>query len=290
MLRTSSSTKYYSVRGTTTSAIFDDIQTNGLFDNKARRAVGLTSGEWSLDWRGSETRPRLCSAGSMTITLNLVITLPEHRQLDDLSSDLRIKWRRFAARVAAHEQRHVDIYLSGATTMKTRLEAALAKLSSCAEIENAIRTIWIREQAETEQAQDTFHVDDEAEIQNDRKPLRVEIDINQTRLTAISSEVQGLDHTLADLKRQSDALHVRIDAVKAELTTSGASPAHCSQSHLTKQEIQALCQRYGALVAAINALVDLHNGAMSRRGSLRDEHNRVVEVTNGLIEALNWTR
>jgi len=57
MLKTSSSTRYYSVRGTTTGAIFDDIEKNGLFDTKARRAIGLTSGEWSIDWRGIETRP-----------------------------------------------------------------------------------------------------------------------------------------------------------------------------------------------------------------------------------------
>jgi predicted secreted Zn-dependent protease len=290
ILRTSNSTKYYPVRGATTSAIFDDIGRNGLFDNKARREVGLTSGEWSLDWRGTEMRPGLCSPGSLTITLTLVITLPEHSQLKDLSPDVRMKWQRFAASVAAHEQRHVDIYLTGATTMKARMEAALTQSSSCAELEKTIRTIWIREQAETEQAQDTFHVDDEAKIRNDRKPLQGEIHTNQTRLAAIHSDIQDLDQTLADLKRQSDALHVRIDAVKATMSTSRVSPAHCSQSPVAKREIQALCQRYGTLVAAINALAELHNQAISRRGSLVDEHNRVVEATNGLIEALSWTR
>jgi hypothetical protein len=35
ILTTSSSTQYYSVRGTTTGAIFDDIERNGLFDHKA---------------------------------------------------------------------------------------------------------------------------------------------------------------------------------------------------------------------------------------------------------------
>src|SRR3989475_6439740 len=85
MLKTSSSTRYYSVRGTTTGAIFDDIEKNGLFDTKARRAIGLTSGEWSIDWRGIETRPALCSPESMTITLKLVVTLPQHDQLNDLS-------------------------------------------------------------------------------------------------------------------------------------------------------------------------------------------------------------
>jgi hypothetical protein len=33
-LKTSSSTRYYSVRGTTTGAIFDDIERNGLVDEQ----------------------------------------------------------------------------------------------------------------------------------------------------------------------------------------------------------------------------------------------------------------
>src|SRR2546425_518400 len=129
ILKINSSTRYYSVRGMTTGAIFDDIDRNGLFDNKARRAMGLTSGEWSMDWKGIGTRSAFCSPESMTITLNLVVTLPQHDHLNDLSQDIRTNWQRFAARVAAHEQRHVDIYLNGAKTTKARMEAILARPS-----------------------------------------------------------------------------------------------------------------------------------------------------------------
>ncbi len=289
VLKTSSSTRYYSVRGTTTGVIFDDIERNGLFDTKARRAIGLTSGEWSIDWRGIETRPGLCSPESMTITLNLVVTLPQHDQLNDLSRDIRTNWQRFAARVAAHEQRHVEIYLNGAKTTKTRMEAILTKPSACSALENVIRRLWAGQQAEIEKAQDQFHLEDEAKIQNDQKPLQAQIDVNQTRLTAIGAEILSLEQTLGDLKRQRDTTHASIDAVKAEMAKSGAAPPTCSQSRLTSR-IQALCQQYNTLVAAHNALVDQHNGAVSRRNSLADEHNRVIAVTNGLIEALNWTR
>ena len=289
MLKTSRSTQYYSVRGTTTSAIFDDIERNGLFDTKARRAVGLTSGRWSIDWKGVETRPGTCSLESMTITLNLVVTLPKHDLPNDLSQDIRTNWQRFAASVAAHEQRHVDIYLDGAKTMKTRMEAILTKSSSCSEVKSAVRSIWDSQQAETERMQEEFHVEDEAKTQNDRKPLQVEIDANRRRLTAINSEIQVLDQTLDNLKRQLNTTQASIDAVKAEMAKSGASPPKCSQSPLTSS-IQALCQQYAALVAAYNLLADEHNGTASRRNSLAEEHHRVVAVTNGLIEAYNWTR
>lgn len=289
ILKISSSTQYYSVRGTTTGAIFDHIERNGLFDNQARRAIGLTSGEWNIDWKGIETRPASCSLESMTIALNLVVTLPQHDQLGDLSQDIRTNWQRFTERVAAHEQRHFDIYLNGAKTMKTRMEAILTKSSSCSELENAIRSIWASHQAETERAQDEFHLEDEGRIQNDRRPLQVQIDINQTRLTAINSEIRGLDQSLDDLKRDRNTTDARIDAAKAELGKSIASPLTCSQSRVTSR-IQLLCQQYNMLVAAYNALVDQHNGALSRRNYLADEHSRVVAVINGLIESLNWAR
>ena len=284
-----SSTRHYSVRGTTPGAIFDSIDRNGLFDNKARRAIGLTSGEMSIDWKGLETRPAFYNPTSMTVTLNLVVTLPQHDQLNELSPDIRTNWQRFAEKVAAHEQRHVDISLNGAKTMTTRMEAIVAKPSSCSELESAIRSVWAAQQAETERAQDEFHLEDEAKIQSDRKPLQVQVDIHQTRLTVINYQIRGLDQTLDDLKRKRATTHAGIDSVKAKMAKSGASLPKCSQARLPRW-IEALCQQYNALVAANNALVGQHNGAVVRRNDLTDEHNRVVAVSNGLIEALNWTR
>jgi predicted secreted Zn-dependent protease len=289
MIKTSSSVQYYSVRGTTADAIFDDIKGNGLFDNKGRRAVGLTSGKWSMDWERIETSPAVCRPESMTILLNLVVTLPQHDQLNDLSQGIRTNWQRFAASVAAHEQRHVDIYLNGAKTMKTRMDAITTKSSSCSELKNVVDSVWASQQAETERAQNEFHLEDEARVQNNRKPLQDQIDINKARLTAISSEFRSLDQTLDDVKRQRDTTHARIGAVEAEMAKSGASPPKCSQARLTSR-IQALCEEYKALVAADNALVDQHNGAASRRNNLADEHNRIVAVNNGLIDAYNWTQ
>ena len=289
VLKTSSSTQYYSVRGTTASAIFDAIDRNGLFDNEARRAVGLTSAEWSIDWKGSETRPGACSAESMTIALVLVVTLPKHDQLNDLSQSVRTNWQRFAARVAAHEQRHVDIYLNGARKMKSLVEATSTRTSSCSELESKVRGIWESQKAEIERAQNEFHLEDEARLREGQKPLRSRIDVNQTRLGAINSEIRGLDQTLENLKRQRDRTRAEIGAVKAELAKSGASLASCPQSRPTSGT-QALCQRYNGLVTAYDALVEQNNGVVSRRNTLAVEHNRLVAVINDFLEDLNWAR
>jgi len=289
ILTTSRSTQYYSVRGVTTDAIFDDIERNGLFDHNARRAVGLTSADWGIDWKGIETRPGLCGPESMTITMKLVVTLPRHDQLNDLSQHITTNWQRFSARVAAHEQRHVDIYLTGAKKMKTRMEAILTQMSSCSELTRMIHSIWASEQADTESAQEEFHLEDEAKSQNDRKPLQAQIDINQGRLTAIDSELRGLDQALGGSKGQHETTQAEIDAIKSEMAKVGVSPSSCSQSGLTTRA-QALCHDYNRLAQVFNGLVKQHNEIVSRRNVLADEYNRVSGVTNSLIETLNWTQ
>ena len=289
VLKTSTATRYYPVRGLTTTAIFDDIDKNGLFDNAGRPALGQASVEWKMDSQGIEVRGGLCEQPSMTITLNIVVTLPEHKRLSDLPPDIKANWQRFATRVAAHEQRHVDIYMSGARRMKSRMEAVLSKPGTCSGLEQTIHGLWVSEQADIEKDQDQFHVEDEAKSQSDRKPLQAEIDVNQKRLSAIASELQSLDQTLEVLKRRRDNTQAELNAVKAEMGKSGASPPTCAQSGLASK-LLALCQRYNAFVATYNALVEERNEVVSRRNSLAHEHNRTVATTNTLIEAINWTR
>jgi predicted secreted Zn-dependent protease len=289
LLKTSSSTRYYAVRGMTTGAIFDEIDRNGLVDTKAHRAVGLTSANWNMDWKALEAGRSLCDSRSMTITLDLVVTLPQHKQPNDLPPDIAANWRRFTAGVAAHEQRHVDIYLSGANRMKSRMEALLAKPASCSKLETVIRGLWASQQAEIEKAQDQFHAEEDAKSRNDRKPLQAQIDVNQARLAAIDAEMKGIERSLEALERRRDTTQAELKAVQAEMGKSGASPSSCSQAGPSRR-IQGLCQQYNGLVASYNTVVEQHNGAVLRRNTLVEEHNRIVATTNTLIEALNWTR
>jgi len=289
MLKTSTETRYYPVRGLTATAIFADIDKNGLFDKRGRHALGQASVEWKMDSHGIEVRGGLCEQPSMTITLSIVVTLPEHKRLSDLPPDVKTNWQRFAARVATHEQRHVDIYMTGARGMKGRMEAVLAKPGTCSELQKTIRGVWDSEQADVEKAQEQFHVEDEAKSQEDRKPLQAKIDVNQKRLSALASELQSLDQALEALKQRRDNTQAELNAVKAEMGKAGASPHTCAQSGLTGK-LLALCPRYHALVATYNGLVEEHNAMASRRNSLAAEHNQIVATTNTLIEAINWTR
>ena len=288
-LRTSTSTQSYVVRGATSRAIFDSIDGNGLSDNNGRRAVGLTSGHWSFDWSGFQAGGGFCNAAPMTITLTLVVTLPTLDQPDGLSPDIETRWQRFAARVTAHEQQHVDIYLEGAKTMKTLMEATLATPSSCATLQTTIRSIWDRQQAEVEASQEQFHLEDEARSQADRTPLQAQIAANQAGLTAIESEARETDLALEDLARQISATRARGDIVEVEMAQSAGAPFNCSQSRSTPH-LHALCQQYDRLVMAHNALVERHNGLAERKRTLQREHNQTIAITNDLIDVLNWTR
>jgi predicted secreted Zn-dependent protease len=289
MLKTTSAIRYYPIRGTSTTAIFDEIDKNGLFDSNGRRAVGLTSAEWNMDWKGVEARPGLCGQDSMTITLNLVVSLPEHKRSTDLPQNIRASWQQFAAGVAVHEQRHVDIYLNGARRMKSRMEAILTKPASCSQLGDAIRALWVGQQADIEKAQNQFHVEEDAKSHDHRKPLQSQIEVNQKRLSVLDSDIRGLDQALETLKRRSETTLTELDAVKLQMGKSGASSSACGQSGLTSR-LLALCQRHNTLVTTYNSLVEQHNGTVARRNSLADEHDRIAATTNTLIEALNWTR
>src|SRR5688572_20972974 len=141
-VQSSTSTRYYPVRGSTTRAIFDAIDEEGLTDAAGRRAVGLTTGHWSIDIRTVQDHGSLsCNTALVRINLDLVMTLPQFEQAH-LSTALQAKWARFAARVAAHEQRHVEIYLDGARRMETRMEHALAAPGPCAGLQAAVQKVW----------------------------------------------------------------------------------------------------------------------------------------------------
>ena len=298
-LTTTTPTTYYSVHGTTTRTIFEQIEANGLVETDGKRAMGLAVAnsevklnalaivtEPSPGWRRFETDDvptgALCTPESVTITLDLVVTLPRDERLDDLSNELRERWQHFAAAVAAHEQRHVDIFVNRANAVKARIEGALKNWASCGDLETTLRSMWAKHQAETKEAQREFDAEDRARILNDRKPLQAEIDTRKARLTALTTEVRQRDATLENLNRRADAVRGKIDAVRTEIAKANGT---CSRP---TERIQRLCRQYNALVATHNALVAEHASVVEHRNALAGEHNALVESINGLIEALNW--
>ena len=147
-LTTTRATTYYSVHGTTTSKIFEDIKAHGLNEQDGKHAEGLTSAKSEMALKTLETSAlytsegALCTPESVTITLDLLVTLPRHERPNDLSNDLRERWQQFVEGVAVHEQHHVDIAVNGANVLKTGIETVLKNRASCAELETILRRLW----------------------------------------------------------------------------------------------------------------------------------------------------
>jgi predicted secreted Zn-dependent protease len=286
-LTTTKATTYYSVHGTTTSKIFDEIRLKGLREQAGEYAgeyaAGLASAKSEIRWRWRDTGA-LCSVGAVSITLDLVVTLPRHERPNDLSSDLQERWQRFSAAIAAHEQRHVDIFENAATAVKARIEAALKKWASCVEVEAAIRDLWKTHEVETQKTQRQFDVEDRARIDNTRKTLLDVIETKKAALTALSAELRQLHATLEDLRRRADAMRHNIDAVKVDIANADGS---CLRP---TDRIEALCRQYNALVASHNVLVAEHSSVLAHSNSLTGEHNLLVQSINELVETVNWVR
>jgi predicted secreted Zn-dependent protease len=244
LVETSVSTRYYPVRGTTTPAIFSAIDANGLVETSGQRAIGLTSADWRLTSGEVDVRAVPCVFPSLTATLHLVVMLPRHETPDDLPADLRDRWERFVARVAAHEQRHVDIYLEGAKAMKARLEATRTAVS-CARLEKAIDDAWRAAQANIERAQAAFHTEDATRARSEREALQARLDSTRAQLEPVNAEIRRLDAELADLRRQ-------VDAGRADLV---------AQHNALAGRRGALAEEYNRLVADANGQIDALNWA-----------------------------
>jgi predicted secreted Zn-dependent protease len=244
VVETSVSTTYYSVRGTTTAAIFTAIDGNGLVETSGQRAVGMTSVDWKLTSGDVDARAVPCVFPSLTVRLQVKVTLPRHETPDDLSADLRDRWERFVARVAAHEQRHVDIYMEGAKAMKERLEASRTAVS-CADVEKAIDEAWRAEQAEIERAQKEFHTSDETTARSERDALQARLDGTRAQLDPVDAEIRRLDAEIVELRRQADA--GRADVVAQHNALAGRR--------------RTLAEEHNRLVADANGLIDALNWA-----------------------------
>jgi chromosome segregation ATPase len=170
--------------------------------------------------------------------------LPRHDTPDDWPADLRGRRERFVARVAAHEQRHIDIYPEDAKAMKARLEATRTAVS-CADLEKAIDAEWRTQYADIERAQTEFDAVDETTARSEREALQARLDGTRARLEPVDAEIRRLDTELASLRR-------RVDAGRADLVAQ--------HNALAGRRVE-LAEEYNRLVADANDVIDALNWA-----------------------------
>ncbi|MGE0056902.1 MAG: DUF922 domain-containing protein [Dehalococcoidia bacterium] len=288
ILDTNTSTKYYNVTGTTTVDIFDSIDRNGPRNDKNEKGSGLTAASWAYRWQ-PQNSPDGCIIASMTITLEIVVTLPKHASESSLNASLASKWKQFAASVDRHEQTHVDINLAGAKTIREKM-ASIRSAASCDALSKQVDSLWNNEQQTIENAQNTFHAQEDARIADLRRPLQSQIDVNRARIATLATQIQGLDSSLAtmnadltNVSNQLDALKGQIDAILAKYPT-GNLPSEVFT------EYEDLRRLYNALAPNFNQLVSQYNSAIAMRNQVADEHDKLVDATNVLVDQFNWAR
>ena len=286
-LKTTVSRQFYAVRGITTDAIFDYIGQYGPSDDKGQRGSGLTTSRWSYVWKGALNRSA-CGIDSITINLDLVVTLPQHAEPNALPAAIKTSWDQFAAGVNDHEQRHVDIYLDGAKGMKAQI-AAITTKPSCDDLEKEIATVWSGQQTQIDAQQQLFHASEDARLQLKRAPLQVQIDANRSRLTALTRDLRALDATVQGLLSDASTLSGQIETLKSQLDQLDAMyPGGLPGSVL--QAYESLRKQYNDLIARYNSLVDQYNAGLERRTAVSSQYDELQNATNSLVDSYNWMR
>lgn len=287
-LETSLSTTYYPVSGTSTEAIFADIETNGPSDDSGQRGSGLTSVVWGYEWQRDTTSDGECVIDSMTIRADMTIELPQHTDEASLDASTLANWREYADGVAAHEQRHVDIYLAGANDIKNALEEVGSK-PDCDELKDDISTIWSDQQSRINSLQEAFHSEEDLRLSASRGPIEQQIEINRAALDVLQSQISQLDQQIRTVKAEIDALDAEVERIDAQIQQindqfQGTLPA------TVHQRLQDLLQQGNDLLSSYNAKVEEHNSALSQRASLVGEYDALLAATNDLVDDFNWAR
>jgi predicted secreted Zn-dependent protease len=158
-IQTTRSDATFNVSGTTVEQINASIQANGpVVDGEV--ASGLTQYNYGL--QGSFcTRSGACTLGAMTISADVVVTLPVLTTRSALSADIGRLWDDFAERVRVHENRHVTILEEGLTEIRRQL-LLLEAQPSCDVLDHEVDKVWLFAMSQVNQRQDAFHAADRA--------------------------------------------------------------------------------------------------------------------------------
>ena len=285
VLDTTLETAHYPVEGTTTESIFSHIERNGPTDGEGKRGSGLTSVVWGYEWQGGPEVGE-CSIRSMTIKAEMVVTLPQHVNVESLPPDIRDDWDEYSGSVAIHEQTHVDIYTDGAEAIRERM-LAIGSMETCDTLEAEIKHVWAEEQTEINNTQAVFHQQEFDRLAQQRAPIAAKIDANRAEINSLHDQIATLDGVVKALRNELDSLISELDSVDAQIKA-------VNESNETPQDKQAklvvLVQQRNALQARHNNAVDEHNEALAQREPLVVQRNQLINETNDLVDEFNWTR
>jgi predicted secreted Zn-dependent protease len=284
-LVTTSATEHYLVYGSTSQEIAAYIDNYGPTDSSGTHASGVTAAVTDFTWR-ADSRPGICGIASVDLTLNILVKLPRHAQPERLTPDLRRTWDEFAAAVAWHENRHVEIATADMELVRDEMAAIQPKREGCSAVEAEIVGIWDAAKVRTTANQDAFHTQEDARIEKQLSELRAQFSANDGRIAFLAEELRSLDNRLGILERDVNALDAELNAMAAELERMRRQYGEAlpPEVYVRYETTRAL---YNAGVPRYNQFLDEYRATRTRRDALASEHNALIAARNRLVDKYN---
>ncbi len=159
-IATSRSDKTYDVTGTTLDEIANSLEASAP-QAEGGPAFGLTEYSYGLSGSFCVAGNNSCSLGDVTISANVIVTLPNLTTLEQLTSNLAQIWSDYAEKVAVHEGRHVRILEDGLAEIRRQL-LLIGEEPNCDALDHEIDKVWTFGGGQMEQRQRAFHAADAA--------------------------------------------------------------------------------------------------------------------------------
>jgi predicted secreted Zn-dependent protease len=286
-LDTKTSTSFYVVYGKTSQEILSFMTRYGPTTSDGERGLGIARPQVSLTWQ-PETHAASCIIDSMTISINVDVTLPHLAQQELLAPRLSQLWDELLSGIARHEQRHVDIYFEGMRQIRSEL-IGLQPRNNCAALEASVQGIWNQGLDRIQAAQDRFHDSEDARINNQKSSLKSQYESKDTRIAELRREIDVLDANIrsletemASLSNQAAPLQSQIEAIKAQYPDLVLPPA-------VAQLYESLRGPYNSILSQYEAAINQRRTLLSRRDGLAVEHDGLVEERNDLVDRYHLT-
>lgn len=151
-VKTSMSTRYYSVGGTTAASLVSYMRAHPIRGDYGN-AIANIRPSYSLS---VVTRPAsgVCRASDVTLRLHLSLTLPKARNTSSMSSSTRSAWNAFAAYARQHELTHRSIYVRCANAFVA--QALRMSAGNCSALKASIYRLLESEKRSCEAQQRAF--------------------------------------------------------------------------------------------------------------------------------------
>ena len=262
-------TEHYAIVGTTTEEIFEALNGSNLVDESGVPAIGLTDARWSYEYTARESRVA-CDMESLTLSLDIVVTLPSLTNEEELPPGLRSRWLNFSAAVLAHESTHVQLERNGVEELRVLLEGLAPEPAGCAGLEDTVERMITEHREVVTARHQQFHAEEEQRLAAARAPLQQRLDDSLASIEARNAEADALKPRINAVAAQADARRAELNALVAPYPDGVPEPQY-SQALALQREVQTLVATYNGLIEQYNALVAEVDALVTQRNALLEE-------------------